>query len=60
MERNRHLRVIEDIDKGIEEAAAITVEQSLGHAVLHGVMTIEEATLCLEAYERSFHPDDAA
>jgi hypothetical protein len=42
------------IDKGIEEAEAITIEHSLGHAVLKGLMSVEDAYECLEAYERAF------
>lgn len=42
------------IDEGLEEAEAITIEHALGHAVLRGLMTAEEAYECLEAYERAF------
>lgn len=45
---------IEQIDQGIDEATHITVEQSLGHAVLKGTMTAQEAYECLGAYERTF------
>lgn len=45
---------VDCIDKGIEEAEAITIEHSLGHAVLRGLMTAEDAYDCLLAYERAF------
>lgn len=44
---------IKNIDDGLEAASCITIEESLGHAVLTGIMTAEEALWCLDAYEKS-------
>lgn len=50
---------IQRIEEGLEEAGLITIEQSLGHAVLKGEMTASEAYDCLDAYQRAFLPPDA-
>lgn len=49
---------VEQIDIGLEEAQHITrfdIETSIGHAVMHGIMTAEEGLEALEAYDRAFH-----
>ena len=48
---------VERIDEGLEAASHISIEASLGHAVLTGVMTAQEAYDCLIAYEKAFLPD---
>lgn len=52
------------IDEGLEAVERMTVEHSLGHAVLRGLMTAKDAYDCLQAYERAFKQepdyDDAA
>lgn len=59
--RNQAELAILAIDNGLEEAASITIEQSLQRAIERGDMSIKEAEDCLEAYRRTFHgPDDAA
>lgn len=45
---------IERIDMGLELATSVGVEQSLGRAVLNGMMTAEEAYDRLEAYDEAF------
>lgn len=45
---------IECIDKGLEAVERMTVEHSLGHAVMRGLMTAQDAYECLEAYENAF------
>lgn len=48
-------RAIRAIDEGIEEAANITIEQALQHAIDAGRMSIKDAEECLEAYNRAFN-----
>lgn len=56
METNKHCsEAIESIDKGIEEAENITIEDALYEAVKAGRMTIKDCEECLEAYYRCFH-----
>lgn len=35
-----------------------SLERSLGHAILGGAMTAEEAMECIDAYERTFNPGE--
>lgn len=46
---------IEHIDEALEAVEHLTIEHSLGQAVLSGTMSAEEARECLEAYERTFN-----
>lgn len=44
-----------DIDKGIEAAQNISVEEAIVEAILKHRMTEEEGNACIEAYYRTFH-----
>lgn len=56
METNKHCSdAIESIDKGIEEAQNITIEEALQEAVKAGRMSIKECEECLEAYRKAFN-----
>lgn len=52
------------IDEGLEAVEKMTIEHSLGHAVMRGLMTAEDAYDCMSAYEKAFKQepdfDDAA
>lgn len=62
MKLERSQEAMERIDRGIEDAAAITIEQALEHAVETGNMTIKESELCLDAYRKAFlgEPEEPA
>lgn len=53
MSPEKNQEAMDRIDRGIEEAHAITIEQALHMAVESGNMTIKEAEACLEAYLRT-------
>lgn len=43
------------IDEGLAEVERMTIEHSLGHAVIRGLMSAQDAYDCLGAYERAFN-----
>lgn len=55
---------IERIDEGLEAVEKMTIEHSLGHACMKGLMDAQMVYDCLGAYERAFNLqsdyDDAA
>lgn len=53
MEKPRHLRAIECIDRGLQEAADISVVDGIRQAMAEGRMTQEDGEACITAYRRS-------
>lgn len=54
MEKERHEEALRRIDEGIQQAAAITIEDGINFAIERGYMTIEEGEKCLESYINTF------
>jgi hypothetical protein len=65
MDKQRHLRAIEAIDRGLEEARQISIEDGIRAGIEAGRLTPEVGAACLEAYRRAtmgevinIRPDD--
>lgn len=65
MKRDRHLRAVEAIDKGLAEAEQITIPDGIREGIKAGRLSQEVGEACLEAYRRAslgevvnIRPDD--
>lgn len=58
MDKERHEQALANIDKGIEEAQAITVEDAIELGIAKGIYDIKEAELIREHFKKVFHKDE--
>lgn len=54
VEKQRHLKAVEAIDKGLAEAEQITIEDGVRAAVEAGRIGVGEAVKILEVFEHRF------